>query len=366
MDIGQIDRNFAAEQVDYEGMETYHLPMAPFEIRGLFSAVPGDYKRLPDDVAGQCNDSLRAMYVCPSGGRIRFRTDSRRIILKADEPDLMPNPHHAFTGGQCFDLYSDGGFVNSFRPDTSGRGEHVRRKDLYIAHGYDAIIRFPTRKMREILIYFPLYSRVDEVWIALEKDAFSAPPTPYSLDTPFVFYGTSITQGGCVSHPGNNYPAILSRWLDSDFLNLGFSDGGRGELAMAEYISTLPMSALVLDYDANARGAEGLKQTFEPFYRTVRKRQPDVPILMVSAVSRLPGNDLEARRKVIRDIYETAVAEGDRNVRFLNGETVFAPYGGADYCTVDGLHVNDLGAYAFAKAAEPILSEMLNAKSTNA
>ena len=53
------------------------------------------------------------------------------------------------------------------------------------------------------------------------------------------------------------------------------------------------------------------------------------------------------RRDIIRATYETAVAQGDRNVYFIDGETLFGEHCRED-CTVDGTHPNDLGMYRMA------------------
>ena len=50
-----------------------------------------------------------------------------------------------------------------------------------------------------------------------------------------VFYGSSITQGGCAQRPGNSYPAIVSMDRMTDFVCLGFSGNAHGEAKMAEY-----------------------------------------------------------------------------------------------------------------------------------
>ena len=52
---------------------------------------------------------------------------------------------------------------------------------------------------------------------------------PFAISKPLVFYGTSITQGGCASRSGMSYQAILGRMLNADFVNLGFSGNGLGE-----------------------------------------------------------------------------------------------------------------------------------------
>src|SRR5256885_13140974 len=49
---------------------------------------------------------------------------------------------------------------------------------------------------------------------------------PYTTLFRSVFYGTSITQGGCASRPGMVHTAILGRRFDVPVVNLGFSGNG--------------------------------------------------------------------------------------------------------------------------------------------
>ncbi|MEF9932226.1 MAG: SGNH/GDSL hydrolase family protein, partial [Bacteroidales bacterium] len=56
---------------------------------------------------------------------------------------------------------------------------------------------------------------------------------------PIVFYGTSVTQGGCASRPGMAYPAIIERKLNRETINLGFSGNGRMDKVMADKIATI-------------------------------------------------------------------------------------------------------------------------------
>ena len=121
-----------------------------------------------------------------------------------------------------------------------------------IADGYESVIDLGETKMRQITINFPLYSAVSSLEIGLQETAVVESPTPYRVETPVVFYGSSITQGGCASRPGNCYTAVLSRRLDFDHVNLGFSGSGKAEQEMADYIAGLDMSVFVYDYDHNA------------------------------------------------------------------------------------------------------------------
>lgn len=185
--------------------------------------------------------------------------------------------------------------------------------------------------MRDITINFPLYNSVKTVFIGLEENAKLMKTDGYTDYKPIVYYGSSITQGGCASRPGNSYQALISRRFNLDYFNFGFSGSARGEKAMADYIADMPMSLFFLDYDHNSPDAE---------------------------------RDTAARRRAVYETYENALKRGDRNVMFIDGGTVFtealnltAP---ADNCTVDGCHPNDLGFACMAKVYGDAIKNMLD------
>ena len=91
----------------------------------------------------------------------------------------------------------------------------------------------------------PLYSLPKNIYIGLQKGAKIEKCEDYKYEKPVVYYGSSITQGGCASRPGMAYTNILTRELNVDHINLGFSGSARGEDAIAEYISGLDMSVFV-------------------------------------------------------------------------------------------------------------------------
>ncbi len=352
MDITKLDPNLAPDRVHWEGMKTCDPNRPPFRLYGL-CREPGetDYKRLPREVAfSMDNPQVRALYTNTAGIRLRFRTDSGRIVLRAALPDLCRFPHMPLTGTGCFDLYADGEFVTAMQPDRPLTGDGPVC--------YDSARSFPDRRMRDILIHFPLYNNVSQVLLGLDEDALILPPEPYKHETPVAYYGSSITQGGCASHGGNSYQAILSRRLHTDYRNFGFSGGCRGELALADYFATLEMSVFVLDYDHNAPSAAFLQETHEPFFRRFREKRPEVPVILISVADRSFGEETEARRDVIRRTYDRAVAAGDKNVYFLDGDTIYRDVG-RGLCTVDGCHPNDLGFWCMANAIEKVLKPLL-------
>ena len=215
-------------------------------------------------------------------------------------------------------------------------------------------------EMADFTLHLPTNGKVFKLYIGLTPDSDVESPTPYKYEKPVVFYGSSITQGSCASRPANIYEAVVSRHLDTDFVNLGFGGSCLGEDAVVNYIAGLDMSVFVCDFDHNAPSAEYLKEKHLPIYRTVRAKHPDLPIVFVTAPNIMPDYTWHIpRREVIRKTYETAIAEGDSNVYFIDGETFF-DIEDRDMCTVDTCHPNDLGMYLMAKKMIPVLDGILN------
>lgn len=347
--IEDIDKNFASQIVEYEGMKVYDIQEDPFQIYGLMKLGQGMYERMPQHIADKVNISVRELNRNSSGGRIRFRTDSQRIILSAVLSTVCHFPHMPLTGTSCFDLYADGQYVNIFRPEFF-------ETDKEESDRYDATICFDDKKMRDILIHFPLYNEVREVYVAVEEDAHVLPGETYLHKKPIVFYGSSITQGGCASHPGNCYPAMISRSLNCDYVNLGFSAGCYGEQVMADYIVGLDMGIFVYDYDHNAGDIGLLESTHEAFFKTIRYHCPDLPIVIVSAADRFLGTQ-EERRAIIRRTYENAVKNGDNNTYFVDGHDMYEDVG-VDLCTVDAIHPNDLGFWCMANRIGAVIENI--------
>ncbi len=328
----------------------YDPTQKPFRIYGLI--LPGEteerFCRLPTAVAETVSDTVKALYRNTSGGRIRFRTDAGRLCLQAVYPTCLSLGHFAPSGISGFSVCvrADDGEVFAGLLTTDGQIKAQGVFDL------------PTG-MKDVTIYMPLYNGVDQVRIGLDASAQVLPDTGYAFEKPVVFYGSSITQGGCASRAGAEYAAILSRRLRFDYINLGFSGGAKGERAIAEYIRTLPMQAFVMDYDHNAPTPEHLEATHEPFFRVIRDACPGLPVLFLSRPDPVRSDDNRKRFAVIRKTYENALRSGDKNVYLLDGATFFDEALRFSDPTVDRVHPTDLGFYLMAQKIEPVLNRML-------
>ena len=240
----------------------------------------------------------------------------------------------------------------------------VFKPPVDISDGYESKMGFESSKMRYFTIYFPLYSDVSELYIGVDKNAHVGHGMAYNNIPPIVYYGSSITQGASACHSGNAYESIVSRHLNTDFINLGFSASARGEEILAKYISTLDMSVFVCDYDHNSPDPQFLERTHFPFYEKIRERQPDVPYIMMTRPDFPPPIDHKlyednvGRRLVVMESYNKAVRLGDKNVYFIDGANLFKGQQ-EELCTSDGVHPNDLGFLLMSQAVESVARSIL-------
>ena len=346
MQISKLDQNFIVSAADDAGFAWFDVSQAPFSVHGLLKDEAG-YFRLPHAVAAATNEGVAGLNLHTAGGRVRFVTDARHVALRARMRSVSLMPHFAFTGSAGFDLYADNVYRGTFVPPMDVRT------------GYSSEIWFEgEERFREITVHFPLYSGVAALELGLPAGCGLKAAPPYETALPVVYYGSSITQGGCASRPGNAYQNVLSRALACDHVNLGFSGSARGEPVMADYIAGLPMSAFVLDYDHNAPTPAHLKATHAPFYKRIREKQPELPIVMLSRPQPNPSREDLARRDIVRQTWLDARAAGDAHVYFIDGTQMLTVFGG-DSGTVDNCHPNDLGFFCMAKALEPVLRNAL-------
>ena len=201
---------------------------------------------------------------------------------------------------------------------------------------------------REYLLYLPLYNGVSSVEIGVpgESTLEKGPARAEGRRKPIVFYGTSITQGGCASRPGMVHTAILGRRLDRPVINLGFSGNGLMEPELAALLAELDPAVYVLDCLPNMT-AKLVSERVEPFVRTLRKAHPTTPIVLAEDRTYTNAPIVPAQRErnatsraELKAAYDRLKADGVGNLHYLPGETQLGE-DGED--TVDGSHPTDLG-----------------------
>ena len=350
--ITEIDKNLKVETtIEREGLVFRNANDAPFGLYGIYH--DGEkYRRIPADIAKATNKGVDYLSSNTAGGRLRFITDSPYIAIKVMLPHHTRFAHMPLTGIAGFDMYTyeDGHYnvTKTFVPP------HSFTDNYESVHDFDG-----ERKERLITLNFPLYNDVYKLYIGLKDGCVLKEAPAYSITKPIVFYGSSITQGGCASRPGNAYTSIVSRKYDADHINLGFSGSGKAEPVIAEYIANLDMSVFVMDYDHNADNNDHYAASHEPFFKTIREKNPDLPIIIMtrpkhkSLLKPFEYGRLETATKT----YENALAAGDKNVYFIPGYELMDA-AGQEGC-VDQTHPNDYGFFSMAKRVSTELDKIL-------
>jgi lysophospholipase L1-like esterase/pimeloyl-ACP methyl ester carboxylesterase len=305
--------------------------------------------RLPKRLESELPKAVWNLGLSPAGGRIRFRTNSTSLVMRLEYPS-PPNMTNMSDFGQTgVDLYLDGVYrITAVATKDAEAGkvtETVLFKDLPAAE-------------REVTLYLPLYKPVKVIGIGVDEQATLKAPARFAVAKPVVFYGTSITQGGCASRPGMSYQAILGRELNLDHVNLGFSGNGRGEPVVARTVAELDASLFVLDFSQNNPTPESLMEVYEPFLATLRAKHPHTPILAITAIAAANNPPrLVAMRDHIRKVVTARIAAGDKNLTLVDGLSLMSP---AEVDgTVDGVHPNDLGFQRMAERLAPTVAEIL-------
>ena len=332
-------------------MASVHFPdsnLAWFEVKRLplfgrgWDDTPTVFDRLPARAEGKVPEGVWTLGRQSAGLCLRFCTGSREIGAVWDGGVGMD--HMPACGVSGLDLYERG--PAGWRWCGVGRPQPGRTTTI--------LRRRAQAEMTEYLLYLPLYNRVTELWLGLYPEAELLPPraAPWSRNQAVVFYGTSITQGGCASRPGMCHPAILGRWLEREVINLGFSGSGKMEPIMAELLGELTVGLYVLDCLQNM-SVDMTVERLAPFVRDLRERRPGVPILLVEEPGPASGSE---RNRNLRQAYRTLTREGINHLHYLTGTGLLK---GVENGTVDGIHPTDLGFVRMARAFYPKLKTIL-------
>ena len=332
-------------------MKTIDIKEGILELRGLnhIDYEKVEYYRLSLDVIDKVNENVTELAKEPTGARIRFKTNTKNLYVRYKVQDGKGSDLLSFMACSFISVYIDDKFNGIM-------AHHCLKNEGYIEYNSDT---FLDGEFHEIVIYLPMHDRLLELMVGIDDNAQILKARPYKYEDRVIFYGSSITQGIAASRTGLTYVDQVCKKVDCDYLNLGFSGSAKGEESIAEYIANQKMSVFVLDYDHNAPGITHLRNTHSRFYEIVRKKNPDLPIVILSKPNYLNINNVDfERREIIKKTYQDAKQKGE-NVYFIDGETYFGKEPERFEYTVDGGHPNDLGNKAMADVIAPVIKKIL-------
>jgi hypothetical protein len=306
------------------------------------------FSRLPEDMKPVTRKDVWDLGLNSAGIAVRFSSNAKKIKARWTLLNNFRMNHMATTGICGLDLYmlNDKGqwqFAGNARPSKQ-ESENV----------------FGSGKLsgewHEYMIYLPLYDGVTKFEIGIDPESEIAAPRNNVMvkgGKPVLFYGTSVTQGGCASRPGMVYTSILSRKWQKEVINLGFSGNARMDKSMAETIKRVDAEKYVLDCLPNCT-TQILRDSAEVFIKILADAHPDTPIYMVENMtyayeltdSKTVQDQVE-KNGYWKELYKKLRKEGYKNLRYIPRDKLTGK-DGED--SVDGAHRTDLGFQRMAEA----------------
>ena len=271
-----------------------------------------------------------------------FTTDSCELQVKwALMNDLRMN-HMTDVGIKGIDIYQK---INNAWHYLSTGIPTSKENEQFLFKGL-------SKQSREYRLHLPLYDTVTNLKIGIADD--SKFEIIKNKDKPIIFYGTSITQGGCASRPGIAYTNIISRSLGIECINLGFSGNGHLELAVARIISESKAKLYVIECMANVN-LDMIRKNTIPLIeclRTNKSSQTQHIVFCEEAINDKCHPDRVSIVSKNRKNIELGKQVKDAKIKGYDNLHIISQIGLIDEdteATVDGVHYNDLGFERHAK-----------------
>ena len=296
------------------------MDASAFPVYGKVSdATKTRFQRLPADLEGVSRDAVWHLGTQSAGLYIRFRSNSTAIHARwtSTYGSWLSNMNP--TGVRGLDLYIlvDG----VWRPAGVGRPSQEKTTT-------DCMVKNMTPEWREYMLYLSLYDGVDSLEVGVDEGASLEQPlaaTPRT-ERPVVMYGTSILQGCSASRPGMAHTNMISRALDREVFNLGFSGNALLDLEIAHLMASVPDPAVyVLDYAPNA---------YAPMIK----------------------EEVEDKNFEQKALFERLRRQGEKRIYYIPAAKMTEPDGES---TADTIHLTDLGMQRYVDLVLPVIRKAL-------
>jgi len=331
---------FAIEPVYYD---------AKLFLEGMAFDNAPPFSRLPVNAEELVRKPVWDLSRNSAGVVAHFISDATEIHIRWEVLNDFHMVHMAGTGIRGLDLY--------VKHDKSWF--HLGTGKPYQKENTRRLIKNLSAEPREYMLYCPLYDGLKSLSIGLNPEA-----TIEEIgrkDKPLVFYGTSITQGGCVSRPGMAYPAIIGRILNRESINLGFSGNGHMDPEIIDYLSKIDAEIYVFDNFPNM-DLEMIKERAEVELKKLLEAHPKTPVLMVPNIMAEDG-------WFNPEVYNATIAENEELIAIYarlkpkHKNLYMIPFKQIRHVavegTVDGIHLTDVGAVNMANVMEKWIKRII-------
>lgn len=363
-DVQSMDKNLIVKSIENPALYNWlDYKDKRLTVKGLpwFEKNKKKLCRLPLKAKGKVREVLWDLAQVASSCYLAFKTDAKALAVCVETenpPKMMQMPA---TGSNGVFLYC--GEPQNMRPWNVG----IPVKD---SNSYDReLFKDIPKKMREFRLYLPNYAKVNSLKIGFSKGAKILKPSPARLEKPVVFYGTSVTNGGCANTAGADFVSLVGRDLNIETVNIGFPGNGRGDAEIAEMMTEIDASMYVVDYVRNVCGGVYLEKgvlakTLPNFINILKSKKPETPILLMGSLfvsnhdySKLERENIEKCRDIVMENYLKERKKGNNNIYFVDGFGLI-PFG-EDCAYVDNVHPTNYGFKLIADRLKPFIEMIL-------
>ena len=339
-DIKKIDKNMADSTITIDDKIWLDGFDEKLTIHGLYWANTNkNYHRLLDTL--DTRDNLKALAAHPSGAYISFYTDSPSISVRVKNLSAAYMAHMSACGQNGLDLYT---LVNNelvFLGTTK-----VNKAEFELT-----IIKNMDRSLRYFRLYLPIYNELIKLEIGFEKDSMIKKANDYKNKN-IIWYGTSISQGGCATRGAMSQSAILERLLNEyEIYNFGFSGNAHLDIEVAQLLAEIKnVKYIIIESESNNTYLRTKEKLYD-FIKVLKDSNPNAIIYVLSHYPNpieLVNSDFHKAQLKQKALHKRIVKKfNSDNIIYIDGEKVIKT--DKYEVTVDGIHQTDLGFMDVAK-----------------
>ena len=294
------------------------------------------FQRLPDIYKNSIRKEVWDLSENNAGVSIQLNTNCKNLKLKWKVKLDFKMNHMTDAGIKGLDIY-----------------EHANNQWKYLSTGLpnsnknEHLIEFNNVNKKTLCLYLPLYDSIVDLDIGIDDN--SSLKFIKNYNKPIVFYGTSITQGGCASRPGMAHTNIISRKTIYPCVNLGFSGNGHLEAEIGNILSKIDAKCFIIDCLPNVNISQ-IKSNTIPLIQSIRgiNKIYHRPIFFLEQPlihDQYIDEDVKEKNYVLASQIKECIKLGFKDIYLIKQKDCL----GSDYeATVDGVHYNDIGFQRFS------------------
>lgn len=312
------------------------------------------FSRLPESIRSSVRDHIWYLGRNSAGLYIRFSSDAGKFKFKWTSTFMSNLDNMTGIGVRGMTLYvlDERGwqYLSPVRPKIDAK---------------ESIFEFCANRLagsrHEYMLYLSLYDGVQDLQIGVPEGSTIVASTLDSprAEKPIIAYGTSILQGASASSPGLCGTAQLSRRVDRQVINLGFSGSCFLEAPLAEFMASYEDPGMFIIDNWNS-GVEVGERGLENCLRILCDAHPKTMILVVdrpkNPLADFNDSDMKtysSKRDLADAIVRKLRKEGKRNVYHVTPDILGEGQSG----TCDGIHFNDESFTKWVDAVEPFVKK---------